>query len=121
MVRISEHDRDSLQFVWVADPFNVDSTIVHYRFTRLIFGLRPSPAMLGAVITNHVQRYHDRYPKLVHSLDQSLYVDDLVTGADTIESGLSIYHTVKGLMSESSFNLRKWNSSSPVDGKDQST
>ena len=65
------------------------------------------------MISNHVQKYHDRYPELVHSLDQSLYVDDLVTGADTIESGLSIYHAVKGLMSEGSFNLRKWNSSSP--------
>jgi len=34
----------------------------------------------------------------------------LVTGADTIESGLSTYHAVKGLMAEGSFNLRKWHS-----------
>ena len=72
LFRISEHDRDSLRFVWVAEPFNVDSTIVHYRFTRLVFGLQPWSAILGAVISNHVQKYHDRYPELVHSLDQSL-------------------------------------------------
>ena len=58
MVRISEHDRDSLRFLWLKDPFNVDSAIMHYRFTRLVFGLRPSPAILGAVIANHVQKYH---------------------------------------------------------------
>ena len=46
-------------------------------------------------------------------MNQSLYVDDLVTGADTVESGLSIYHAVKGLMAEGSFNLRKWHSNSP--------
>ena len=68
---------------------------------------------MGAVIANHVQKYHARYPKLVHSLNQSLYVDDLVTGADTVESGLSIYHAVKGLKAEGSFNLRKWHSNSP--------
>lgn len=49
----------------------------------------------------------------MHSLDQSLYVDDLVTDADTMESGLSIYQAVKRLMSECSFSLHKWNSSSP--------
>ena len=113
MVRISEHDRDSLRFLWLTDPFNVDSAIIHYRFTRLVFGLWPSPAILGAVIANHVQKYHAQYPKLVHSLNQSLYVDDLITGADTVESGLSIYHAVKGLMAEGSFNIRKWHSNSP--------
>jgi len=80
-----------------------DSAIIHYRFTCLVFGLRPSPAILGAVIASHVQKYHAQYPKLAHSLDQSLHVDDLVTGTDTIESRLSIYYAVKGLMAALTF------------------
>ena len=113
MVRISEQDRDSVRFLWLVDPLKPDSEIIHHRFTRLVFGLRPSPAILGAVIANHVQKYCARYPKLVHSLNQSLYVDDLVTGADIVESSLSTYQAVKGLMAEGSFNLRKWHSNSP--------
>ena len=29
------------------------SEVVHLRFTWLVFGLRPSPAILGAVIAQH--------------------------------------------------------------------
>ena len=50
MVRISEHNCDSLRFIWVAEPLNVDSTNVSYAFTRLVYRLRPSPAILGVVI-----------------------------------------------------------------------
>jgi len=39
MVRISEQDRDSLQFLWFANPLKPDSAIIHYRFARLVFGL----------------------------------------------------------------------------------
>ena len=56
----------------------------------MVFGFRPSPVILGAVITTHVQKYHSQYPKLFHLLNQSLHVDDLITGSDTVESGLSI-------------------------------
>jgi len=71
MVRISEQDYDSLRFLWLVDPLKPDCAIIHHRFTCLVFGLRPSPAILGTVIASHVQKYHARYPKLVHSLDQS--------------------------------------------------
>jgi len=72
-----------------------DSAIIHYRFTCLVFGLRPSPAILGTVIASHVQKYCAQYSKLVHFLDQSLYVDDLVTGADTI-----LLHKWKSILRE---------------------
>jgi len=57
MVGISREDQDILRFLWLKEPFKADSEIVSYRFTRLGFGLRPSPAILGAVITPHVQKY----------------------------------------------------------------
>ena len=82
------------------------------RFTCLVFGLRPSLAILGAVITHHAHKYRDRYPELVSSIEQSLYVDDLITGADTVEDAFCFYKVAKLLMSEGDFNLRKWNSSS---------
>jgi len=41
MVSIAEEDRDMLRFLWLKDPLKVDSEIVQFRFTRLVFGLRP--------------------------------------------------------------------------------
>ena len=50
MIEIKPSDRDMLHFLWLKDPGNVESHISELRFTCLVFGLRPSPAILGSVI-----------------------------------------------------------------------
>ena len=54
MVGISETDKDMLRFLWFKDPGDLNSEIEHLRFTRLVFGLRPSPAILGSTIRHHL-------------------------------------------------------------------
>ena len=39
-----------LRFLWMADPPKADSEIIQFQFARLVFGLRPSLAILGALI-----------------------------------------------------------------------
>ena len=94
------------------DPTNVASKVMHLRFTRLVFGLRSSPAVLGAVIFHHLESYKDKYPNLVQLMENCLYVDDLVTGTDTIEQGFELYQKAKQIMKDAGLNLRKWNSNS---------
>ena len=57
MIGISESDRDKLRFLWFNEPHREDSEVMQLRFTRLVFDLRPSPAILGAVITHHAHKY----------------------------------------------------------------
>ena len=87
---------------------------MHLRFTRLVFGLKLSPAVLGAVIAHHVEKYHKTYPKAAGLLEESLYDDDLVAGADSVDKVFNLYLNCKTLMKEGGFNLRKWNSNSTV-------
>ena len=54
MVGISEADKDMLRFLWFKDPGDLNSEIEHLRFTRLVFGLRLSPAILGSTIRHHL-------------------------------------------------------------------
>ena len=87
---------------------------MHFRFTRLVFGLRPAPAILGAVITHHLAKYKSEDSHIVELLKQSLYFDDLVAGAADVEAGIQLYQRAKKIMSDAGMNLRKWQSSSPV-------
>ena len=48
-------DRDMLQFLWFDEPLASRPAIVEYRFNRLVFGLRLSPSILGATISNHLR------------------------------------------------------------------
>lgn len=112
MIRIEECDRDMLRFLWFSDPFNVNSEIVHLRFTRLVFGFRPSPAILGEVIQQHCYQFKLEHPEIVELIVQSLYVDDLISGQKTVEDAFNLYQIAKNIMAKGGFNLRKWNSNS---------
>ena len=77
-----------------------------------MFGLHPSPAVLGAVIAHHLEKHREQHPKLIQKLESSLYVDDLVAGADDVQDAFRFYIDSKSLMSAAGMNLRKWNSNS---------
>ena len=112
MIGINEEDRDMLRFLWLKDAKDLHSEILKLRFRRLVFGLRPSPAILGATIQHHLKEHKEREPEIVEHLTKSLYVDDLISGAETDERALTIYKGSKQLMSTGGFNLRKWSSNS---------
>ena len=46
-------------------------------------------------------------------VDKSFYVDDCLTGSDSVEEGIELQHQLQELFSEADFLLRKWNSSNP--------
>ena len=112
MIHVAETDRDYLRFLWFEDTFAQPSKLVHHRFTRLVFGLRPSPAILGSVIIHHLERYTDSDPEIARLLQDSFYVDDLVTGAQNVEQAYNLYLRAKQIMADTGMNLRKWSSNS---------
>ena len=112
MIAIAPQDRDVLRFLWYKDPHDPDSEIVRMRFARLVFGLRPSPAILGSVISHHLDKYQCQLREATQSIKNSFYVDDLISGGATIEEVFNIYSLAKRVMSEGGFNLRKWSSNS---------
>ena len=113
MVSIKEEDRNMLRFLWFDDPDRDRPKIAQFRFNRLLFGLRPSPSILGATIAHHLRLYKQSEPEMAALLKKSLYVDDLLSGAGDDEKALEIYHKSKRIMAGGGFNLRKWNSNSP--------
>lgn len=91
MVGIQEQDRDMLRFLWFDGPIDSRPAIVEYRFNRHVFGLRPSPSILGATISHHLKKYKQSEPEMAKLLEESLYVDDLITGEDNVNRAFSVY------------------------------
>ena len=80
MVRITKNDQDVLRFLWYKDV-NVESPeIVEYKFTRVVFGLGPSPYLLNATFAQHLEQFEDLFENTVNRIRESLYVDDVVMG-----------------------------------------
>ena len=108
-IEIDESDRDYLRFLWFDDIRKPDPEIIQMRYTRLLFGLTCSPAILGETIRHHVAKYQAKSPKVASILNQ-LYADDLSCGVNDAEEAFEIYRQSKEIMSEGGFNLRKWKS-----------
>ena len=106
MVGINETDRDMLRFLWLKDPDDLNSEIVHLRFTCLVFGLRPSPAILASTIRHRLdsQVSQEFKPHFI----------DLVTGERGEAKALELCPKSKSLMQPGGFNLRKWKTNSKI-------
>ncbi len=110
MISIKEEDRNALRFLWLKCRKNGLPEIVVYRFYRLVFGLKPSPAILGATIKHHLLQHSRSEPEITKVLENDLYVDDLATGTETEDKAIALYNSAKEVMSRGGFNLRKWRS-----------
>lgn len=104
-------DRDVTRFLW---PKNVkeeliEENLMHLRFQRVPFGIISSPFLLNATIRFHLNKSNDR----VHArIAQDIYVDNLVTGAESTDEAMNLYQISKRAFDELSMNLREWNSNS---------
>lgn len=61
-VRVRASDRDALRFHWRRDEHSLTETL---RFTWALFGLAPSPFLLGGVIETHLSSWKEREPEAV--------------------------------------------------------
>ena len=104
MIGIQENQRNMLWFLWLKDPYVVNSEVIQLRFCRLVFGLRPSPSILGATLTHHLDAHRDSHVELVELIKKSLYVDNLLTSADNVQEGFELYQDSKELMAKGAFN-----------------
>ena len=91
MVGIDEGDRDVLHFLWVKNIHSYMPEIVQLRFTRVVFRVTASPFLLNATISHHLNKYRESDPEFVNKLSRSMYVDDVVSGADDCEQAYTGY------------------------------
>jgi hypothetical protein len=72
---IRETERDALRFLWINNLHTREEKI--YRMTRLMFGLGPSPFILGGTLNVHLEKYSQDHPICVRELKDGTYVDDI--------------------------------------------
>ena len=90
--------------VWRKDPH---ADIEELRFTRDLFGLVSSPFLLGGLILE-AHQWKGKDPKTVAELRKSLYVDDIITGGNTVQEAQLRKDEVTEILGDATFTLHKW-------------
>ena len=113
---IRETERDVLRFFWVEDLESKKPII--YRVTRALFGLGPSPFLLGGTLEPHLDKFATQYPEQVKEIREGIYVDDINMGGSSIESVRDLKETAVNIFKAGGFALHKWHSNeSDLDGE----
>ena len=110
MISIAIKDRSALRFLWVKNPLKEQSDYTVLMFTRLMFVVSSSPFLLNATIHYHLTLNLESQKTLVNKLLRSFYVDDVITGAHTVDEAYLLYTESKELMRKGGFNLCKFDS-----------
>ena len=108
MVRVNESDQDVLRFLWFKDVNVEKPELQIYKFTRVVFGVAPSPYLLNATIAQHLQQFEDTHVNTVKKIRESIYVDDVLMGANDMHEAFTLYQESKHIFSTGGFNLRKF-------------
>uniref|UniRef100_A0A914XCT4 Integrase catalytic domain-containing protein n=1 Tax=Plectus sambesii TaxID=2011161 RepID=A0A914XCT4_9BILA len=104
-------DRDVTRFLWLKnpnEPFSKENVQI-YRFCRVTFGVISSPFLLSATLQHHLRKSGR---KEALELADNIYVDNVLTGKETVEEANQLYKKAKELFSQVSMNLREWTSNS---------
>ena len=106
---LNPDDRDAFRFLWYEGEETVE-----YRFARVPFGVVVSSFLLHVVLQSHFQKEFEHEPQLLEKILKSLYVDDLLSGAEDVDSAVELRARLEEVLSRIGMTLHGWSSSSQV-------
>ncbi len=70
------------------------------------------------MLQTHAQAHAEEYPKAAETVDNSMYVDDVLDSCETTQEAQVLHRELSDLLRKGGFSLRKWSSNEPLVLKD---
>lgn len=106
-VWVAEEDQDLQRILW---RFNPDEPIGHFKLNTITYGMACS-GYLAVKCLQQLSECED--DKVGRAIMKDFYMDDLLTGADTVEEAREIKKGISQVLASGGFILRKWSSNKP--------
>lgn len=104
-IQVHPDDQRFQLILWRNNP---SQDISVYKLTTVTYGMNSSPYLAIKTLSQLAEDEGDSFPQASHALRHHTYVDDIVTGAETIESALQLQDELIQLLARGGFELRKW-------------
>ena len=111
-IKLKENDRPFLQYCQKILDKNGEEKIKIMQFSSVPFGVVTSPFLANYVLLRHIERFRDQFP-IGSKYLRLIYVDDLVTSADTLETAQKACGEIYEMMNLGSFPTHKWIANHP--------
>ena len=107
-VALNEEERDFHRFLFGGPGGEIQD----YRMKRLTFGVTSSPYLATQVLRQAADDHQSEYPEAADIIRSVFYVDDVLTGADSVEAAVKMRAELNHLLDHAQMKLRKWRSNS---------
>lgn len=87
--------------------FTPDEPVRVYQFNRVIYGQAASPYLAVRAMQQCAHDYENQYPIGAKTILDDFYVDDGLTGADSIDEALELVRQLKAITDLGDFELSK--------------
>lgn len=88
---------------------NSNDEIRDFQMNRVTFGMASAPYLATKVLQQLAIDEKEQHPAAAAIALTDFYMDDLLTGANSYEEGISIYNEMTALLKSGGFELQKWN------------
>ena len=79
--------------------------------TCVTFGISASSFVANMYIKKNASDFASEYPLAAKAVEDSFYIDDGLSGADSNEEAIQLFQQLQSLFEKGGFLLRKWSSS----------
>lgn len=104
-VLVDRRDTPLQRIVWRPSP---ELPLNTYELLTVTYGTASAPFLATRVLQQLAEDEQDSFPKAANTLRKDFYVDDLFSGADTIDEALELREQLDTLLSKGGLQLRKW-------------
>lgn len=111
-ILVTKEDADLQRIVW---RDNTKDTIKDYRLLRVTFGTASAPYLAVKTLQQTAEDYTARNEidsLAVKTIKEDFYVDDLMSGQDTLRRAIDVAKTTADILRMGGFTLQKWTSNS---------
>ncbi|XP_058837430.1 uncharacterized protein LOC131693535 [Topomyia yanbarensis] len=109
-INVSPQDRPLQCILWRATPTDKIDT---YELNTVTYGTKPAPFLATRTIQQLAVDEENHFPLAARALTEDTYMDDVITGADEVDTALKLRKQLETMMSRGRFRLRKWASNCP--------
>lgn len=102
---VLEEQQKYQQILWRSASSDVISI---YKLSTVTYGTTPAPFLSIRVLQQLALDEKENYPSACRVLNTDTYVDDVISGADSLEEAFELHTQLCSLLNTGKFNLRKW-------------
>lgn len=108
-ILIKEEQQKYQQILWRSTK---SKDISIYKLSTVTYGTTSAPFLSIRVLKQLALDEQEKYPLACRVLNSDTYVDDVISGADSITEAYELHSQLCNLLAEGKFNLRKWTTNS---------